>query len=170
MTTNNLDINVLLAIIASIITIIGYFISKHIEKSKIIEQQIRNQKLPVYEEFINFLIETTKKTKTNKPISDKEIKEIGIFFTKMNVNSILWLSDKTLKSYSNWKNELITFSNIETQSNHDISKVFHSLETLILDIRKDIGHKNKNINKGDILSLFINDLHKINYPNSINKQ
>ena len=37
---------------------------------------------------------------------------------------------------------------------------FHifAVERLLLAIRKDVGHKNKNLKQGDLLSIFINDI------------
>ena len=37
-------------------------------------------------------------------------------------------------------------------------------EKLILAVRKDLGHKNAYIKRGDVLALFINDLHKYLKP------
>jgi hypothetical protein len=35
-----------------------------------------------------------------------------------------------------------------------------SYENVLREIRKDLGHKNKNLGKGKLLSLFINDISK----------
>ena len=37
---------------------------------------------------------------------------------------------------------------------------FHifAVERLLLAIRKDVGHKNRNLKQGDLLSIFINDI------------
>lgn len=37
-------------------------------------------------------------------------------------------------------------------------KAMFYFEDLMLEIRKDLGHKNKGFEKGDVLSLFINDI------------
>lgn len=146
--------NIVVAIIAGTVTITGYFITRYFEKKKIIEQQIREQKLPAYEEFIDFLFSIFKQTKNNKQINDKKLEE---FFWSMNKKSILWLSDKTLKSYVTWKKLTSNYADVEDKTEFDSLIIMSSLENLLKDFRADIGHKNKDIVDGDILSLFIND-------------
>ncbi len=146
--------NIVVAIIAGSVTITGYFITRYFEKKKIIEQQIREQKLPAYEEFIDFLFSIFKQTKNNKQINDKKLEE---FFWSMNKKSILWLSDKTLKSYVTWKKLTSNYADVEDKTEIESLIIMSSLENLLKDFRADIGHKNKGIVEGDILSLFIND-------------
>jgi len=149
--------NIVVALIAGTVTFMGYFVTRFLEKKKLIEQQIREQKLPAYEEFIEFLFIIFKKTKNNKPISNKEIEE---FYWSMNKKSILWLSDKTLKSYANWKALSIKYADLKDKSPEDSITIMLALEQMLLDFRRDIGHKNSGIEKGEILSLFLTDLEK----------
>ena len=149
--------NIIVAIIAGTVTIVGYFVTRYLEKKKIIEQQIREQKLPVYEEFIDFIFSIFKQAKNNKQINDKKLEE---FFWNMNKKSILWLSDRTLKSYVKWKKLTSEYANNENKTDIDSLMIMTSLENLLKDFRADIGHKNKDIEVGDILSLFINDWKK----------
>ncbi len=88
--------NIIATIIAGTVTIIGYLITRYFEKKKINEQQIREQKLPAYEEFIDFIFNILKQSKNSKHLYIEEINES---FWNINKKSILWLSDKTLKSY-----------------------------------------------------------------------
>lgn len=149
--------NIVVAIIAGTVTITGYFITRYFEKKKIIEQQIREQKLPAYEEFIDFIFNIFKLNKNNRSIKDKDLQE---FFWKMNKKSILWLSDKTLKSYANWRKLATDYSKIEKASKEEGIMVMLALGDLLLDFRKDIGHKNNDIESGDVLSLFLNDYYE----------
>ena len=77
---DKVDPNIIVALIAGTVTIIGYFITRYFEKKKIIEQQIREQKLPVYEEFIEFLFDIFKQTKNNKPIKEDKFNLIKNLF------------------------------------------------------------------------------------------
>ena len=61
---DSINANIVVALIAGTVTIIGYFITRYLEKKKLIEQQIREQKLPAYEEFIDFLFTILKKQRT----------------------------------------------------------------------------------------------------------
>ena len=78
----------------------------------------------------------------------------------MNKKSILWLSDQTLKSYAKWKNLSIDYSDLENKTHDDGVEIMIALEKLLFDFRKDIGHKNKDLDTGDILSLFLTDWNK----------
>lgn len=144
--------NILVAIIGSTVTIFGYFISRYLEKKKLIEQQIREQKIPVYDEFIEFLFKILKNDKSNKKLSDKEL--IDLFYS-LNKKSILWLSDDSLKAYKEWRIKSINLSQ-ESSKNAGV-EMMALLEKMLFEFRKDIGHKNKRLKRGDILSLFIND-------------
>lgn len=144
--------NILVAIIGSTVTIIGYFISRYLEKKKLIEQQIREQKLPVYDEFVEFLFKILKDNKSNKKLSEKEL--IDLFYS-LNKKSILWLSDNSLKAYKEWR--IITINLSDNNSENAGVEVMALLEKMLFEFRKDIGHKNQNLKSGDILSLFIND-------------
>jgi len=154
---DSIDANILIALIAGTVTITGYFITRYFEKKKIIEQQIREQKIPVYEEFIEFFFKLFRNTKEKAEIDTNERND---FMWRMNKKSILWLSDKTFKSYVTWKNMSIKFADTEVKSEAENIKMLQLFEQLLLDFREDIGHKNKNIQKGDLFSLFITDWEK----------
>ena len=150
--------NVLVALIAGTVTILGYFITRYLERKKLIEQQIREQKIPTYEEFIDFIFKIFKSSKTNKPLSDKELQDL---YWNLNKKAILWLSDKTLKSYSHFRDSSANLANIENRTQIDNLNVLLAFEQLLLDFRSDIGHDNKNLDPGDLLSLFINDMSEL---------
>jgi len=150
--------NIFVVLIASTVTIIGYFITRYLERKKLIEQQIREQKVPVYEEFIDFFFSLFQNSKTSNIIDSKEFED---FFWKMNKKSVLWLSDKTFKSYINWKKTTARFADVKDRSETENIKMLLLFEKLLLDFREDIGHKNKNLENGDLLSLFLNDWEKI---------
>jgi flagellar motor component MotA len=145
--------NIIAAIIAGLVTVIGYFISRNFERKKIIEQQIREKKLPVYEEFINFLFEVLKGSQSDKPMSALEMQNFMFDFNK---RGIVWLSDSSLKAFIKWKDASI----IHYENNEENMQYLFILEELLLEFRKDIGHTNKNLKKGDLLKLFINDMNK----------
>lgn len=146
--------NIIVALIAGIITVTGYFITRYLEKRKIVEQQIREQKLPIYEEFLDFFFKMMHRNKSDK-LSDQELKKFVIGFSK---KGIIWLSDDTLKAYVNWRDKATTLGKEGILSKEDNIRSLLEFEKLLLAFRKDIGHKNLNLRKGDILSIFVNDL------------
>src|SRR5437868_12806552 len=88
--------NIIVAFIAGIFTVSGYFITRYFERKRIIEQEIRKQKLPVYEEFIAFFYRILKGVKDEKPLSQTELET---FIMNFNQKSIIWLSDASLQAY-----------------------------------------------------------------------
>lgn len=144
--------NILVAIIGSSVTILGYFISRYLEKKKLIEQQIREQKLPAYDEFLEFIFKILKNSKNNKKLTDKEL--IDLFYS-LNKKSILWLSDNSLKAYKEWRIKSLSIT--ENNSRTAGIEMMALLEKMLYEFRKDIGHKNEDLKTGDLLSLFIND-------------
>ena len=149
---------IFVALIAGTVTIVGYFITRYLERKKLIEQQIREQKLPTYEQFIDFIFKIFKSAKTNQPLTDEELQEL---YWNLNKKAILWLSDKTLKSYTNFRDSSTRLSTLENPTQSDNLTVLLAFEQLLLDFRTDIGHDNKNLESGDILSLFITDMNEL---------
>lgn len=150
--------NIVVALIAGMVTMIGYFLTRYFERKKIIEQQIREQKLPVYEEFVSFVFKIMSDVKNGQKTDDKEMEK---FMMNFNKKSIIWLSDRSLIAYLKWKNAAAKISTDPQKSDIQNSiKQMLVLEEMFYEFRKDIGHSNKDLKRGDILSLFINDLDK----------
>ncbi|EHM7983049.1 hypothetical protein [Elizabethkingia anophelis] len=151
---SKININVLTAIIGGTITISGFFITRYIEKKKNIELQIINKKIPIYEEFMEFYF--------NVVFSNLPQEEIRNFFRDFNQKAIIWFPDEILKSYIQWKENLIKFSEKEKGDNTiKLSDIILQQENFMKQIRKDIGHNNQDINQWEISSLYINDLKNI---------
>ncbi len=150
-----ININIFIAVIGGTITISSFFITRYLEKKKIIEVEIRNKKIPIYEEFFQFYFKVVINNKSGENMSHEEMVD---FFRSFNQKAIIWFPDKMLKSYVDWRKNLINFSN-----NNDEEKLIATIfeqEELINQFRKDIGHSNKHLVKGDITSLYINDIDK----------
>ncbi|NNV00933.1 hypothetical protein ETC02_17355 [Geobacillus sp. DSP4a] len=122
-----------------------------------IEEQHRNQKIPMYQELLQFLFQLLMGQKTNgKHLEEGDIIE---FMSKFTQNLILWGSNDVIKKYSEYRTY---FSNRGVGKETSIKEI-ELLEDLLLAIRKDMGHNNKSLKRGDVLSLFINDIEKYLY-------
>ena len=66
----------------------------------------------------------------------------------------LWGSDKVIKQW-------IEFRNTDFINSDDKNEVVYKLGGIIFEIRKDMGHKMKDVKEKDILSMFINDISDI---------
>jgi len=148
---NKIDINIFITIIGGTVTISSFYITRYLERKKTIELEIRNKKIPIYEEFFNFYFSVMLKSNTEEEISNKEMIK---FFTEFNQKAIIWFPEHILKSYIEWKNNLTKFS---TNQGVSLKEVILHQEQFMNQIRKDIGHTNKNLAVGSITSLYINN-------------
>lgn len=141
----------LIAIIATSLTIT---IPKHIEKRMEIEEHLREKKSQTYKELVEFFFKILMGSKTNESLTEKELIK---FMSRFTENLILWGSEEVILSYKAYRMHFISRKQEETLTHESINL----MENLLLAIRKDMGHKNKGLQQGDILSLFINDVDEI---------
>lgn len=149
------NINLIVAIIGGTITVSSFFITRYLERKKEIEFEIRNKKIPIYEEFFNFYFKVVLGDKNGKPISHNETVE---FFKDFHKKVIVWFPDDILNSYLIWKSKLQEYS--ENNDELKLKELILIQEKLMKEIRQDIGHANSKLKKGDLSSLYINDVKK----------
>jgi len=137
---------------AVMVAVLSITTTKHLDRKSRIDQEIRGKKIPVYNDFIDFLFKILNITKDpNKKMNEKQIVEFVEKFTK---KLIIWGSDEIILEWAKFRE----LGNIQPQSQSEQLKLLLQLENIIYAIRKDTGHKNQNLTKGKILSLFITDL------------
>jgi hypothetical protein len=154
-----IDSAVWVALIAAAISLVGYFIPRYQEKKKLIEQQIRDQKLPIYEEFVEFVFSIFDAQKRGE-LEKRDPKDLQAFFWNFNKKAVLWLSDTTYKSYLDWKLAVNALADAPPEDENLRKKSLEAFGDLVLTFREDIGHNNINISSGDILSVIISDWYK----------
>lgn len=123
---DKININIFVAIIGGTITISSFFITRFLEKRKTIEIEIRNKKIPIYEEFFDFYFKIIFGNANNENMSHEEM---IAFFRGFNQKAIIWFPDNILKSYINWKKNLIYFS--ENNNNENLRKLIIEQEELM---------------------------------------
>ena len=151
-----LNPNIAVAIVAGSVTvtvsILSVIISRHLENRALIKKELREKKIPVYEDLIKFLFKVLMGDKIGSAPSEKEL----IKFMADNTQRIMvWGSDSVLESYVKFRRLSLIADKVENPIDFMIT-----YEEMLREIRKDLGHKNKGLNQGDILSLFINDIDK----------
>ncbi|GIN38467.1 hypothetical protein [Heyndrickxia oleronia] len=153
-----LNEQVLAAFIAGIFTVLvtalSLVLTKRYEFNKQIKEQHQLKKVPIYEEFLEFWFKILLSSTTGKKITDKDMM---IFISEFTQKLILWGSDDVIKEYGNFRDYFKTVGGENRVTSFDSLKRF---ENLLLAIRKDAGHRNKDINQLDLLRLFINDIDK----------
>ena len=136
------SITILVAIVSSAFT-------KYYEQKNAIQADLRERKTPIYESFIKFTLDTMfSATKNPQGIEEKAFD----FFAEFTPSLALWGTDEVVKAYLSFRR----FSTSEEYKNQP-TRILIELENVVLAMRKDLGHKNKEINSGDILTMFITD-------------
>lgn len=136
-----------------IVTLISVLVSKYLERKAQILSHLREKKVPIYEKIITFIFSITFADKLGKKVPTE--KEIIKFFAEVTQELIIWGSDDMIDAFYKFRIESIDNANgLQTEPN----EILFTVENLLLAIRKDLGHHNKNIPRGKLLSLFVNDL------------
>jgi len=149
---NVVAISIVTASVAAIASTAGIIISKNYEHKREIRKEHNNKKIPVYEELISFMskVQFAEKIGEKAPTKQETIK----FFAKFIPKFIIWASEDVIKSYTQFRG----IAN-KNEQNPGVDTLF-KYEEILQSIRKDLGHKDNKIKRGDILALFINDIDK----------
>ncbi|MQR84368.1 hypothetical protein GFV16_00215 [Bacillus megaterium] len=149
-----IDPRITAALITSLLAVLGITIPKFLEKKMEIEQHLRDKKSDTYKELVTLIFQMLMGSKMGKPLNEKALIEKMSSLTE---NLILWGSPDVIKAYKAYRMGLVKR---EMNSKVTLTEI-DVMEALLLAIRKDMGHKDKNLVRGDILSLFINDLEEL---------
>lgn len=140
----------------AIITVLSVLLSKfHERKAEIRKDQFRD-KVVIYQKFITKIIGgliLNKNKPTSKYAENKQQEELETTFREFVQDIMLWGSDESLHAASEWMVAL-------KSQGSDEQKIYENIflfEDFLLTIRKDLGHSNRKVQKGDLLRLFIND-------------
>jgi hypothetical protein len=154
-TFSKLSPNVIAAIVAAFATVtvsvLTIVIGKRLEALALITKEHREKKVPIYEEFIQFWFKHLFAKKSGEmPLSDEEIIH---FLSDYTQRIMVWGSDEVIVAWVRFR-----YSSMNAAQSQTTTTVLEDYEKFILAIRKDLGHKNKGIQQGDILRLFVNDM------------
>lgn len=136
-----------------LVSLISVLVSKHLERRAVILAHLREKKIPTYEKIINFIFSLTfaDKLEKERPTENEMIK----FMAEITQELVIWGSDEMLNAF--YKFRMTSIENTGGDSSNPFG-VLIMVEDLLLAIRKDLGHKNKNVSRGKILGLFVNYL------------
>lgn len=138
------------AFITAIASLGSLLYTRQSERRRDLEQELRRQKVPVYQDFMDFWFRFLHASRMGKqPASDAEIAEFAATFS---AKIIIWGSDAVLKEYARFRSA--------TGQGAGVNALL-SFEKFLYAIRADVGHKNRGLSEGDLLSVFINDIDKV---------
>lgn len=144
---SNYDAVILVALLTGFLSILGIIISKFLEYRQKKQLYLYEKKEKAYASFIKMVYKMQECIKKGEDYSDKDMLEDVLNFSK---ELTLWGSNKVIRKW-------IEFRNTDYSNPSDDNNILYNLEDIIIEIRKDMGHKKFGLNKGDILSFFIND-------------
>ena len=135
--------------VAVIVSIVSVVLSKSYDRKREIEQAQRANKAEIYEALLKFVFgHVFMAQHPDQAPSDAEGFD---FFNRFTQRVIVWGSDDVLRQFSKWK-----FS----MNDSDPNAVVFEMEKLLFAIRKDMGHKNAGLRRGDILRIFTPDIER----------
>lgn len=149
-----LNPNVAASIVAGVATVtvsvVTVVVGRRLEANALIRKEHREKKVPVYEDLLQFMSKIMHSTKSGTAISEDEMFAFMADFTR---RIMVWGSDDVIAQWAAFRSASIDAGN--GKAGHD---VMFQYEDVIYAIRKDLGHQNKGLTKGKVLSLFVNDV------------
>lgn len=159
---SDLAVAIITAAAMAFVSVLSIVLGKAYEARSLVQKEHREKKIPVYEDLIKFMFRILIGVKTGDAPTEKEILD---FMSDFNQRIMVWGSDDVLAAWVSWKR--IATNEAEVKANP--MQLMLLYEQLILTIRRDLGHKNKKLNEGDILALFIKDIDQTLKKKSANR-
>ena len=143
---------ILAAVATVLVSVVSVLYAKHLEQRIALRKEHRDKKIPIYEDLIAFIFRVMYSYKEGQSsIPTEELIETHAQLTQ---KAIIWASDDVLKAFYRFR-----LASLEADNNS--LGLALAVEDLFLAIRLDLGHKNKDLLTGQLLRLFINDLHEL---------
>jgi hypothetical protein len=145
-----LDPGVAAALIAAtatvLISVVSLILQRRWEQRRAIEEAQREHKRVVYVEFIDFLFRSA-----TDPPGEAEIER---FIKEFSPKLILWGGEAVLSEYGAFRATAIP----ETEEAAVNAEILFAFERVLYAVRRDLGHPDKDLRRGDLLRLYINDV------------
>ena len=141
------------AALTGALAILSTFLTKHLDRKATVVAQLREKKIPVYEEIIRLVFGIALAGKGGKaPLKEQDIvRQMADITEKLTI----WGSDELVEAYYKFRMASIRQA---AGGSQDPREALIALTDLMLAVRRDLGHKNKNISRRKILGLFVNDV------------
>jgi hypothetical protein len=161
------DVAIVVAIIAGSLTVLGGAItvalSRRADRSAAAEEDRREHKVEVYNSFLTFWFWALMHQQLG--VAPPTVEENQAWFVNFTRQCIPWASDGFIQAYAEMRRNFFPPAGtapdvIEAKKN----RTMHVFENVLFEIRRDLGHENKDLPTNTILALWINDLDP-RYPN-----
>ena len=132
-----------------VVSVLSVLIAKHLDRRSEISISLRQQKVAAYQALTGLTFSIQYGEKLGKKLTEQEMLQR---FAEMMPQLVTWADAGVITSFT-------TFRRAATSSGGPISVLF-AMEEVYRAIRKDLGHDDNRLKKGDILGLFVNDVDK----------
>ena len=141
------------AALTGALAILSTFLTKHLDRKATVLAHLREKKIPVYEEIIRLVFGIALAGKGGRaPLKESDIVRQMAGITE---RLTIWGSDELVEEYYNFRMASVRQA---AGGSQDPREALLALTDLMLAVRRDLGHKNKNISRRKILGLFVNDV------------
>lgn len=137
--------------------LVGQFISSDRQNKRQIEADLRVRKSAVYEGFIQFWMDHLM-IKENREKLQRNPHQVAKGMNDYSKAMMLWASNDVVQSYAEFKRKLNQVTG-EKAGQSGMETMTH-FEKMLFLMREDMGHDPSGFRKYDLLSFFINDIHK----------
>ena len=117
------------------------------------EAHIRDQKVPVYEGFLRFWFKMLYQGGKGKQAPNQQV--LNQHMVDSVPGFVFWASDDVIRQWNELRRSMAA-----ADESRGIEKLFE-LEDLMLAMRADLGHDNAKLQRGDLLGLWVNDIHTV---------
>jgi hypothetical protein len=133
-------------------TLVGISIGKALDRRAQAEQMLRDRKAKMYEEFIAFTFRVVLSEKLGQPpLSEVEMMRSFAHFTEQ---LMVWGSNDVIIAFNRFR--LGAHSAASNQA-----AWLTGIEDLFFAIRADLGLQRGKLKTGDLLAIFVNDMHSV---------
>lgn len=144
---------VVATLITNFLALPSILVTNTLNAKREINLKVKEKKIEVYSKFIELWVEsiydfTNERVQTNN--CEQKIEEFGQRLHGITDDLILWGSDKVLKEYISLREQFTD----ENFSHSDQSVSLIQLAKFIMEIRKDLGYKNQNLDEYDLILIF----------------
>jgi hypothetical protein len=146
------------ALVAAFGGVLVLVVSRYFEQRRSAEAQVREKKAAIYEEFISFWIELLMFKKDSDAATEPGTASVLTALSTFTKGVLIYGSDAVVAAWSRYRRRFFAAQAPEQLDPSVDPAVLLGFETVLLSIRKEFGHANRGLARGDLLGLFVNDV------------
>jgi hypothetical protein len=154
------------ALVAAVAAVAVATVGRYAEQRRTLTSDLRARKTPVYEDFIAFWIDVLVRGQSKpaeiKPSADaaNPTKAFVAPLNNFTKGLIIYGSDDAVATWSRYRRRFFAADAPEIAPDVDPT-ILLGFEDVLRSIRGEFGHRNRGLERGELLGLFINDVHKL---------